>query len=93
MDLLFFSFLLFSFLFLPDSSYRNDFFLLFSTQKLHSENPWYATGFMVSILDNRPIIHKKGETLEQELSCLETKEGGGAMSILEVDQISNGVTE
>lgn len=50
--------------------------LFFATQELCSENPRSSTGFMVSTLGNSLVIQKKGETLQQELECLETKEGG-----------------
>ena len=86
-----FIFLFSSFLSLPDFSYGNDFLLLFASQELHSENPCSSTCFMVSNLNNSLIIQKKGETLEQELPCLETKDMV-TTSVLEVDQVTSLAT-
>lgn len=46
---------------------------------------------MVSNLNNSLIIQKKGETLEQELPCLETKDMV-TMSVLEVDWVASLAT-
>lgn len=72
----------------PPPAIKNEFFLLFATQKLHGEDPQSSTGFMVSTVDNSWTMPKKEETSAQGLQCLEAK-GGGAMSMLEVNQITN----
>lgn len=97
MDCFYFSFCLFSFRSHPNSSYWNDFSLLFANPELHGENPWSSVDFMVSVPDNSLIIPKEVETLEQELPRLET-EDMVTVSTVEDDQVASvattsGVTE